>query len=84
MLLELLLAHVCDAGVCPVLVTICEVVLIGDLLVVDQEFEAPYVRPESAQQKPDLFSLTPLLIAVRWELDGYGSLVHHSCCTCSF
>ena len=83
-LLELLLTHVCDAGVCPVLVTICEVVLIGDRLVVDQEFEAPYVWPESAQQTPDLFSLTPLLIAVRWELVRYGSLVHHSCRTCSF
>lgn len=82
MLLKLLLAHVCDSSVCPVLVTIRKVGIVHRH-VVDEEVETADVGPESIQQKPYLFSLS-LLISVRREHVRYGSLVHHSCGTCSF
>ena len=82
MLLKLLLAHVCDSSVCPVLVTIRKVGIVHRH-VVDEEVETADVGPESIQQKPYLFSLS-MLISVRREHVRYGSLVHHSCGTCSF
>ena len=85
MLLKLLLAHVCNSSIGPVLVTIRKVGIVY-WHVVDEEVETAGVRPESIQQKPYLFSLSLLLqlISVRREHMRYGSLVHHSCSTCSF